>query len=139
MSSTLNDKLSLLIAAKNKLTKFNNLHIFDFEYFQFIFPRIRNKAAHGVLNSTECLSLSKFLLLDFYSIIDFFISPDLRINVKLKTIKNAFFDHNIINLIKLGEFIEEDVDPFYNEEKKMFDDLKVILTNKFSFNKFMEI
>ncbi|BAZ28420.1 hypothetical protein NIES4074_08530 [Cylindrospermum sp. NIES-4074] len=112
-SASIGEKLDK-IAASNKI-------LYNFEYFKFKFPLIRNKVAHGkLISAEESINLSSLMILDLYYVCDHIVSEqDTPVNKIVKLIqKNCNKSNYIINndIIKIIYAILKDIKipDFYN-------------------------
>lgn len=118
----------LKVASLNYKLNYINTHVdsfFEYEYFAFSFPILRNKIAHGNLELEENRYLSNMLILDLYSVTRFFSeSKDLpfyksrkKIEEYKKLNENEFFKLYIDNpsILNIG------INKFYQEYKILND------------------
>ena len=93
--ASIGEKLDKIIAI--------NPYLYDFEYFKFVFPKTRNRVAHGKLFSKEeSNQISCTLLLDLYDVCGRITSEDIPVNllvILLKEIKEG--KHTNSNLLKI--------------------------------------
>ncbi|WP_066424766.1 hypothetical protein [Anabaena sp. 4-3] len=82
-----------------------NPNLYDFEYFKFIFPKTRNRVAHGKLfsNAEEANIISCLLILDLYDVCSRITSDDIPVNLLVNLIQEIKKDRNINkNLLKIS-------------------------------------
>lgn len=117
------EKLLKTATIGKKLEKIveKNPNFWDFEYFKFIFPKTRNRVAHGKLFSQEEQNqISCLLLLDLYDVCSRITSEDIPVNLMvniMKKIKSGCIYNNLLLKAKYGliEKIEYDAN-FYDLE-----------------------
>ncbi|MBH8556310.1 hypothetical protein I8751_29090 [Nostocaceae cyanobacterium CENA357] len=94
--ASIGEKLDKIIAINP------NLH--DFEYFKFVFPKTRNRVAHGKLfKEEECNQISCTLLLDLHDVCGRVTSDNIPVNLLVILLKEIKESRNInSNLIKIS-------------------------------------
>jgi hypothetical protein len=100
-----------------------NPNLCDFEYFKFIFPKTRNRVAHGKLFSPkEENQISCLLLLDLHDVCSRITSEDIPINLMVNILKEIKSGHyttspNLLLEAKYGLIEKIEYHPkFYNLE-----------------------
>lgn len=107
-------------------------NICDFEYFKFIFPKIRNRVAHGKLFSQEDEhQISCLLLLDLHDVCNRITTDNIPINLMVNIIKQIKQGERIVekkyietvndNLLKIeyGHILNMKIPDFYNLEEML--------------------
>jgi len=97
----------------------------EYEYFAFSFPVLRNKIAHGDLNTDETIYLSNMLILDLLSVTRFFVETPCLPYIENREKIRMFSKEKIENFYK--DYIKDttilDIDIMY-EEHKLLEKLK---------------
>ncbi len=108
--------------------KDNQFILWNYEYFAFVFPIIRNKVAHGrYLDDNDKLQ-AYFLLYDFYSIILLIIDDKIMLNQYVKYLNSDISNHSIL---KLYDFKGIVLDKFYSEEIQLVKIKDKVMTDEF--------
>jgi hypothetical protein len=111
-SSSLIDKLDRIIKS--------NSGFYNYEYFAFRFPVIRNRVAHGrIIEEKEIKKLSTVLLLDLYEVCREISSNNLIINKVVELIEEFKEGYqNTNNIVKIAFVVlqELEIPIFYNLE-----------------------
>jgi len=118
--------------------KSRNSGFYDFEYFKFVFPVIRNKVAHGkMVASGDIEKVAAFMLLDLADVTERIVTDALPINTILLAFKRVqnerpCFDED---LVKIAFFManKKELPSFYN----LNDSLQAIKT-QFSEDRFFD-
>ena len=112
-----------------KLTYIRN-HIYaflEYEYFAFSFPVLRNKIAHGDLNTNETIYLSNMLILDLLSVTRFFVEtpwlPYIENREKIRMFSKEKIENFYKDYIKDPTILDIEIDTMY-EEHKLLEELK---------------
>ena len=112
-----------------KLTYIRN-HIYaflEYEYFAFSFPILRNKIAHGDLNTNETIYLSNMLILDLLSVTRFFVEtpwlPYIENREKIRMFSKEKIENFYKDYIKDPTILDIEIDTMY-EEHKLLEELK---------------
>lgn len=132
LASPLHEKLKIITSKDNNFR--------DFEYFNFKFPIIRNKVAHGNLFKEDDKKLSRFLLLDLYSACKLLATSDsLKINKTVNILKEYEEEKSFKNLIKSIILIQDIYIPEYYNLEKTIEEVKNRFLNDDVWNYLHEI
>ncbi|WP_286732664.1 MULTISPECIES: hypothetical protein [Sphingobacterium] len=93
-----NDVLTLGFQAKINIMNEKLDYHFDYKYYAFKFRLLRNKVAHGLMNSTEASEISGLALLDIWDAAKISRSMEIPTNQKL------FFMHQVAKEGTNGDF-----------------------------------
>ena len=105
-NATLSEKLQLII---NKNPAYS-----EYEYYNFRFPLIRNRAAHGRLIEDDIDYLADYLLLDLYDVCRLITSNNLRVNKAISVVNVVKDDmNNPKALVRYCLFRDIDIPSFY--------------------------
>ncbi|MBM7558198.1 hypothetical protein [Halanaerobacter jeridensis] len=111
----------------DKLTKISNedKNFRDYEYFNFKFPIIRNKVAHGNLFKESNKKLSRFLLLDLFSACKLLATSDsLEINKAVSILQEYEKDCSFKNSLKSIIFLQNITIPNFYDLDSIIDEIK---------------
>lgn len=123
--SSINEKLRIIVE--------NTQSFYNFEYYSFTFPIIRNQVAHGKLIEGNLESMATFLMLDLLPVCNLTISDDMPFIRKIKLIEEIE-SGDISKLIDYLDYIDVEIDGFY----KMKDKVNLI-NEKYKSNEFWEM
>jgi hypothetical protein len=108
---------------------------FDFEYFAFIFPVVRNRIAHGKKIDNKINDLAFTLLFDLQTVTTFFNSTKFKYNKALSILELIHKDEkDISSLIQYVDLLGTKIDPFY-KPKYSDKEIKELLRKEFKFEK----
>lgn len=112
----------------NKIKKNENIFFYDYDYYAFKFPVIRNKVAHGKIINKKVNHLADLLLLDLYDVCEKITSEELLINKIVDILKvdpkdmKDIIKYSIVKNIDIPKFyelednIEKAKQNFYKDE-----------------------
>ncbi len=137
-SSSLIDKLDKIIKS--------NSGFYNYEYFAFRFPVIRNRVAHGrIIEEKEIKKLSTTLLLDLYEVCREISSNNLIINKVVELIEEFKEGYqNTKNIVKIAfvvvvlQELELEIPIFYNLERYIAQ-IKIEFTKNQFFDYLLEL
>jgi len=128
-TSSITDKV------ENVWEKSEILNEYDYEYFAFVFPIVRNKISHGQSLGDDLSDLAYSLLFDLKTLCLFFKSWKLKYNEAIyqqEKIKENETD--LYHLVKYIDLLKVKIDPFYNPSYTD-SDIKKFLRKEFRFEK----